>query len=476
MNFISLEFAVFVPIVFVLYWFFLKKSIQGQNILILIASYIFYAWWDWRFLALIILNSLIDYFVGLALGNAGEDQSRRKFWLYVSLFFNLGMLAFFKYFNFFIESFEDAFSLFGHPIELYKPHIILPIGISFYTLQTLSYTIDVYQKKIKPTKDVIAFLSYVSFFPQLVAGPIERATHLLPQFLRKRYFDLNLAKDGLRQILWGVFKKTVIADNILFYCMDGVAHPENYNGSTLFLIMIIGTIRIYCDFSAYSDIAIGTARLFGFDIMKNFDFPLFARNMSEFWQKWHISLITWIRDYIGRALGGRNKISLFKNIVIIFVLTGFWHGANWTYIVWGFLHALLFIPLIFIKRTKYRKPVAHGKLFPSLKEVYLMASTVIIFSVIGTFFENPSVTDTFNYYAHTFNLSLFTLPQLPEKRAILGIAILLVVEWIQREQNHGLDFTKRMIPIYVRWPVYYVLIFLIAYYGGDVKDFIYFQF
>jgi D-alanyl-lipoteichoic acid acyltransferase DltB (MBOAT superfamily) len=303
MLFNSLDFAIFLPVVFLLYWFVFQKKIKAQNALVALASYVFYGWWDWRFLSLIIFSSVIDYFIGLQLENIKKDRYRSLL-LWTSIFVNLGLLGFFKYFNFFIDNFLDAFSFFGYQIPNTSLNIILPVGISFYTFQTLSYTIDVYRKQLKPTKDFVAFTAFVSFFPQLVAGPIERASNLLPQFYKKRKFDYSIAVDGMRQILWGLFKKIVIADNCAKYANEIFNNSGNYSGTTLLLGALFFTFQIYGDFSGYSDIAIGTSRLFGFKLMKNFAFPYFSRDIAEFWRRWHISLSSWFRDYLYIPLGG----------------------------------------------------------------------------------------------------------------------------------------------------------------------------
>ena len=347
MYFNSIDFAIFLPIVFLLYWFVTQKNLKLQNALIVVASYVFYGWWDWRFLSLIVFSSLVDYSIGLALKKE-EQQSKRKLLLWTSIGVNLGFLGFFKYYNFFVDNFVSAFSFFGQPIQPNTLDIILPVGISFYTFQTLSYTIDVYKRKLEPTSNLISFLAFVSFFPQLVAGPIERATHLLPQFYKKRVFHYSLAVNGCRQILWGLFKKIVIADNCAEYANLIFNNSSDYSGSTLFMGALFFTFQIYGDFSGYSDIAIGTSRLFGFDLKQNFAFPYFSRDIAEFWRRWHISLSTWFRDYLYIPLGGSQGGTLMKvrNTFIIFLVSGFWHGANWTFIAWGFLNALYFLPLL----------------------------------------------------------------------------------------------------------------------------------
>ncbi|MCK5760566.1 MAG: MBOAT family protein, partial [Candidatus Delongbacteria bacterium] len=387
MLFNSIEFAIFLPIVFILYWFVFKKNLKAQNFFILTASYIFYGWWDWRFLSLIFFSSIVDYIVGIKLGKT-EKPGLRKILLLTSISVNLGFLGFFKYFNFFSESFADAFTLFGTSIEPSRLNIILPVGISFYTFQTLSYSIDVYRKKLEPTNDIVAFFAFVSFFPQLVAGPIERATHLLPQFYKKRKFDYFRAVDGSRQILWGLFKKIVVADNCAVYANDIFKNYEQYSGGTLLLGGVFFAFQIYGDFSGYSDIAIGTGRLFGFSLMRNFAFPYFSRDIAEFWRRWHISLSTWFRDYVYIPLGGSKGSSLLKvrNIFIIFLVSGFWHGANWTFLAWGFLNALYFIPLMLLNKNRINTDnAAQGKIFPSIKETFQILVTFLLTSFAWIF-------------------------------------------------------------------------------------------
>ena len=336
MLFNSIDFALFLPIVFILYWFVANKNIKIQNLLIVIASYIFYGWWDWRFLFLIFCSTMVDYIIGFYLSNQ-NNRKIRKILLFISIAINLGILGFFKYYNFFLSSFTHVFTFFGVEIKANSLRIVLPVGISFYTFQTMSYTIDVYKRKIQATNDFIAFAAFVSFFPQLVAGPIERATNLLPQFLKKREFIYAQAVNGLRQMLWGLFKKIVIADNCARYVNMTFNNAESLTGSTLVLGVVFFAFQIYCDFSGYSDIAIGTARLFGFTLMKNFSFPYFSRDIAEFWRRWHISLTSWFRDYVYIPMGGSRGSGWIKvrNVLIIFLVSGFWHGANWTFLLWG---------------------------------------------------------------------------------------------------------------------------------------------
>lgn len=475
MLFNSLDFAIFVAIVFVLYWFVFNKSLWLQNLLILVASYIFYGWWDWRFLILIATSSVIDFLVGYSLDKT-EVPYKRKLLLYTSLFVNLSLLGFFKYFNFFIDSFKTALQIVDMPNSISTLDIILPVAISFYTLQTLSYTIDVYDKKMKATHNIVNFFAFVSFFPQLVAGPIERAYRLLPQFDVKRKFEYSLASDGARQILWGLFKKMMIADHLILFSVDSYNNYGNYSGATLMVIVILGSFIFYCDFSGYSDIAIGTARLFGFRLSKNFDFPFFARNMSEFWNKWHISLISWFKDYIISRLKGFSKAKLARNVFIIFLVTGIWHGAGMNYIIWGLLHALLFLPLIFGKRKKYKNTVGFGKSIPSWNELIRMLLVLFQFSFIGIWFLSSSSKDGFLFVKHMFSMSLFEMPVFPPIEAIISMTILIIVEWMQRNKEHGLDFTNLKLSLLKRYAIYFGLIFLILFFGASPQDFTYFQF
>lgn len=478
MLFNSIEFTIFLPIIFILYWFITNKSLKFQNILLLVSSYIFYGWWDWRFLSLIIFSSFVDYYVGVSLGRT-KIPSKRKALLWISVLVNLGFLGFFKYYNFFAESFADAFTLFGSHIDASRLNIILPVGISFYTFQTLSYSIDVYKRKLEPTKDIIAFFAFVSFFPQLVAGPIERATNLLPQFYKKRQFDYNKAVDGMRQILWGLFKKIVIADNAAKYANDIFNNYEDYSGSTLVLGALFFTFQIYGDFSGYSDIAIGTSRLFGFNLKQNFAFPYFSRDIAEFWRRWHISLSTWFRDYLYIPLGGNKGGTSIKirNIFIIFIVSGFWHGANWTFIAWGFINAVYFLPLMLLNRNRINtNVVAEGKLLPNIKEVIQMGITFFITVIAWVFFRADSIQDAFSYINQIFSESFLSLPQIRPWYLLFVISLFVLIEWFQRGNPHALYFDNSKTPKYVRIIGYYSILLLIFFFGGTQQEFIYFQF
>ncbi|MBT3546861.1 MAG: MBOAT family protein [Flavobacterium sp.] len=398
MLFNSLDFAIFLPIVFLLYWFVTHKNLKLQNFLIVAASYLFYGWWDWRFLSLILFSTIVDYSIGLKISKE-ENQTKRKILLWTSIAVNLGFLGFFKYYNFFLDNFVSAFSFFGTPINAQGLNIILPVGISFYTFQTLSYTIDVYKRKLEPTKDFIAFTAFVSFFPQLVAGPIERASNLLPQFYNRRIFNKENALRGVRLILWGLAKKVVIADSIAPAVDDIFSNYERYPSTILLLGAFLFSFQIYCDFSGYSMMARGVSKLFGFELMTNFKYPYFSRNIGEFWRRWHISLSTWFRDYLYIPLGGSrvSKLLNIRNVFVIFLVSGFWHGANWTFIVWGGLHALLFIPSVLTKNNrKFTEDLQLNRyLLPSIGDVFRILSTFVVVSFCWVFFRADSLNVAF---------------------------------------------------------------------------------
>jgi len=482
MFFNSLDFAIFLPIVFLLYWFVTNKNLKLQNFLIVVASYFFYGWWDWRFLSLIVFSTIVDYLVGRALQKQ-DNTKKRKLLLWTSIMVNLGFLGFFKYYNFFLDNFVAAFSFFGNDIQANSLNIILPVGISFYTFQTLSYTIDVYRRRLEPTKDFIAFAAFVSFFPQLVAGPIERATHLLPQFYTKRKFDYQLAILGMRQILWGLFKKIVIADNAAAIANEIFNNSSDYSGSTLIVGALFFTFQIYGDFSGYSDIAIGTSRLFGFDLMKNFNFPYFSRDIAEFWRRWHISLSTWFRDYLYIPLGGSRGGTWMKvrNTFIIFIVSGFWHGANWTFIVWGALNAIYFLPLLLLKKNRVNTGnIAQGKYLPSLKEFLNMGITFVLTVFAWIFFRADSIGHAWDYLTSIFTKSLFSVPNFSGTDSAITTAILIVgftiVEWLGRESEFAIEKLDIKLSKPFRWAFYFAIILLMFIFTGEEQQFIYFQF
>lgn len=474
MLFNSVTFLIFLPTVFLLYWFVFKK-LTIQNILILIASYVFYGWWDWRFLSLLFLSTIVDYTLGLQL-NKTDKKRKRKMLLLCSLFFNLGMLGFFKYYNFFIDNWIEAWAQVGVTMHASSLQIILPVGISFYTFQTLSYTIDVYRKKIEPTSNFIQFASFVSFFPQLVAGPIERATNLLPQFSKKRIFNYDVAVSGMKLILWGLVKKVVIADSCAVLVNKIFADYEHASGLTLCMGAIYFAFQIYCDFSGYSDIAIGTGRLFGFKLMRNFNYPYFSRDIAEFWRRWHISLSTWFRDYVYIPLGGSRgplKIKI-RNVFIIFLVSGFWHGANWTFMFWGAINALLFLPLLLQKSHRnHIDGVALNSKLPNLTELFQMLVTFSVTTLAWVFFRSESITDAVHYIANIFDFNHFIPEVIRHKRVLPLLAIFLFVEWISRNKEYAIVLDSKYRKLF-----YIFFAFLILYYGSvdDKSTFIYFQF
>jgi alginate O-acetyltransferase complex protein AlgI len=478
MIFNSIDFAIFLPIVFVLYWFVTNKNLRLQNFLIVLASYLFYGWWDWRFLSLVIFSTLVDYSLGLSMEKQ-EDSTKRKALLWTSIIVNLGFLGVFKYYNFFIDNFTTAFTFFGGEIQSNTLNLILPVGISFYTFQTLSYTIDVYRRKLEPTRDFISFAAYVSFFPQLVAGPIERATNLLPQFNSPRSFDYSRAVDGLRQILWGLFKKVVIADNCAEYANQIFNNSADYSGSTLVLGALFFTFQIYGDFSGYSDIAIGTSRLFGFDLMRNFAYPYFSRDIAEFWRRWHISLSTWFRDYLYIPLGG-SKGGMWmsiRNTFIIFVVSGFWHGANWTFIAWGALNAIYFLPLLLTKRNRTNMGiVAEGRFLPSGRELFGMVVTFTLTVFAWIFFRAENIGHAMSFIAEIFSTSLLAAPEVLPYRELGLIVLFLLIEWIGREDEYAIARIGIKWPRISKWAFYYFLVGAIIVLGDKKQAFIYFQF
>ncbi len=483
MLFNSIDFAIFLPIVFVLYWFGTNKNLKLQNTLIVIASYLFYGWWDWRFLSLIIFSTIIDYSVGLSLKKQ-TNKTKRTLLLWISIVVNLGFLGFFKYYNFFLDNFVTAFSFFGREIQTNSLNIILPVGISFYTFQTLSYTIDVYKRKLEPTNDFIAFTAFVSFFPQLVAGPIERATNLLPQFYRKRAFDYSKAIDGMRQIIWGLFKKIVIADNCAEYANLIFNNSSDYSGSTLVIGALFFTFQIYGDFSGYSDIAIGTSRLFGFNLKQNFAFPYFSRDIAEFWRRWHISLSTWFRDYLYIPLGGSRGGTIMKvrNTFVIFIVSGFWHGANWTFIVWGALNAIYFLPLLLFNRNRTNLGVvAKEKHLPTFKEFIQIGTTFSLTVLAWIFFRADNIPHAISYLSQIFSSTVFSIPQFAGRDTafftIIIVAFFVIIEWIGREEQYAIARIGTEWKRPFRYVFYYCLIISILLFGNfNENQFIYFQF
>lgn len=482
MLFNSIDFAIFLPIVFFLYWFVTNKSLKLQNFLLLVSSYFFYACWDWRFLFLLMFSTFLDYFTGFKMAES-DDQKVRKIWLWLSISINLGFLGIFKYYNFFVESFVQSLSFLGLNINPWTLNIILPIGISFYTFHGLSYVLDIYNNKIKAERNIIDYAVFVSFFPLLVAGPIERATHLLPQIKAKRTFDYSDAVDGMRQILWGLFKKIVIADNCAEMANAAFNNQSDFSGFSLVIGVIFFAFQVYGDFSGYSDIAIGVAKLFGIKLLRNFAFPYFARDIAEFWRRWHISLTSWFRDYLYIPLGGNQggRWLKFRNIMIIFLVSGFWHGANWTFIVFGAIHAFYFLPLLL--RNKNRENldiVAHGKYFPSLKEFFQMLLTFGLFTFSLIFFRAESLGQALDYLSRIFSTPFLTSPQITQTYGSWTIIILIIffflIEWFGREGQYALDRISDKFNRPLRYAIYYTIVITLFWFGGKEQQFIYFQF
>jgi alginate O-acetyltransferase complex protein AlgI len=483
MLFNSIDFAIFLPIVFILYWFVTNKNLKLQNFLIVAASYLFYGWWDWRFLSLILFSTIVDYAVGRKL-RIEENQTKRKILLWTSILVNLGFLGFFKYYNFFLDNFITAFSFFGTEIKANSLNIILPVGISFYTFQTLSYSIDVYKRKLEPTKDFIAFSAFVSFFPQLVAGPIERATNLLPQFSRKRFFDKENAYRGLRLILWGLTKKIVIADSIAPAVDDIFSNYSQYPSTILMLGALLFSFQIYCDFSGYSMIARGVSKLFGFELMTNFNYPYFSRNIGEFWRRWHISLSTWFRDYLYIPLGGSrvSKLKKIRNVFVIFLVSGFWHGANWTFIVWGALHALLFIPSVLTKNNrKFTDDIKLNRfMLPSAPDFLRIISTFFLVSFFWIFFRADSIDTAILFINKIISFDLESITYLnPYDNQPLGIefiflSIFIMVEYLLASKTISIYSQSRYKGVII--DSFLFLIITISSQIGSNLSFIYFQF
>ncbi|WP_396211726.1 MBOAT family O-acyltransferase [Flavobacterium sp.] len=476
MVFNSFNFLLFLPIVFALYWILAKSSSKSQNLLLLVSSYFFYACWDYRFLFLLMFSTFLDYFTGIKMHEAAT-QNGKKFWFWLSIGINLGFLGIFKYYNFFISSFQELLEGFGFQANFWTISVILPVGISFYTFHGLSYVIDIYNDKIKPEKNIVDYSVFVSFFPLLVAGPIERATHLLPQIQRERHFDYYKAVDGLRQILWGLFMKVVVADNCATVVNEVFEKQESLNAGSLFVGAIFFAFQIYGDFSGYSNIALGTARLFGVELLRNFNYPYFSRDIAEFWRRWHISLSSWFKDYLYIPLGG-SKGGIWmqvRNTIIIFVVSGFWHGANWTFIIWGALNALYILPLVIFKLNRNNTNiVAENSVLPTVKEIVQIGITFILTTIAWVFFRAETVTEAWLYVVKIFNYKAYGFPQV-DLKPFIYIIILIFVEWIQRKKAHGLELSTIKYT-FIRWIIYLLVFVLILFFGASSDSFIYFQF
>lgn len=479
MLFNTISFAIFLPIVLVLYWFVTPRNLKLQNLLLLLASYFFYSCWDYRFLFLLVFSTALGFYVGIKI-NETSEITKKKFWLWIGVIVNVGFLGIFKYYNFFIISFSEGLSYFGiESSSLWTLKIILPVGISFYTFHTLSYIIDIYKDRITPERNFVNYSIFVGYFPLLVAGPIERATHLLPQIKIRRIFDASNFVDGLKQILLGLFKKVVIADSCATYVDMIFNNSEDYSGSTLVLGTILFAFQIYGDFSGYSDIALGTSRLFGIDLLKNFAYPFFSRDVAEFWRRWHISLSSWFKDYVYIPLGGSkgSKFNQIRNIFIIFLLSGFWHGANWTFIFWGLVNALYFLPLFLFKINRINlEIVAHNRIFPNIKEVIQIILTFFLTALARVFFRSDNLNHAFSYFSGIFSKSLFSIPEIKPKTTVVLIFIFMIVEWFGRRDEYAIAQMFKNQPVFIRWSFYYLIVFAIFYFSENERQFIYFQF
>jgi alginate O-acetyltransferase complex protein AlgI len=495
MLFNSIEFAIFLPIVFLLYWFVTNKNLKTQNILLLIASYFFYSWWDWRFLFLLVLLSLANYLIGIQI-EKNEVNRKGKIWFISGLIANIGVLVVFKYFNFFIDSFINLISLVGYQLPRSTTMIILPLGISFYVFLSLSYIIDIHKKNLTANRNIIEVLLALSFFPILLAGPIQRAVSLLPQIAKRREFNYSQAVDGLKQILWGLFVKVVIADNLATFADDFFLNYSKYSGSALLLGALFYSIQIYADFSGYSEMAIGTAKLFGFSLMRNFAYPYFSRDIVEFWQRWHKSLTTWFRDYLflpvsfnvsWRLKGEKTlfiKTDLYIYIIastITWLLTGLWHGASYTFILWGLIHGF-FLIVYRIQKNPRKKLFRRIGITNNHKLIVFFETIITLFIVMiaWIFFRAESIGHAINYISGIFSTSLLSVPDFPERRrafiTIIFVFIFFFIEWLGREQqfaisNLGIKWRKPL-----RYAMYYALIIAIIWFGGKQHQFIYFQF
>lgn len=475
MLFNSLDFAVFLIIVFILYWLLSKKSLQLQNLLILVASYVFYAWWDWRFLGLIAFSSLADYLIANFLKKE-QGSFRRKLLLSLSVTLNIGFLGFFKYYNFFVDSWISAWETLGVSIQASTLNIILPVGISFYTFQTLSYTIDVYRKKLEPTSNLVQFMAYVAFFPQLVAGPIERAKNLLPQFQKARVFNSDFAMSGIYLIIWGLFKKVVVADNCAFFVNQIFDSSANFSSLELLLGAILFGFQIYGDFSGYSDIAIGVARLFGFSLMTNFLFPYFSRDIAEFWRRWHISLTTWFRDYLYIPLGGSrcNRFLQIRNVIIVFLVSGFWHGANWTFIIWGCIHGLLFMPLLLAKRNRTHV----SETYITLRQLPNMLLTFMFVTFAWVFFRADSVSVAYHYIVDILGFSGWSLDLFFKSSKMILFSCIIIVSLLVMFifEFTALQKSRREVHLNHFSAIFIALLIVFMGVFKNPSDFIYFQF
>ena len=477
MFFNSLTFAIFLPIVFLLYWFVFSKTKTAQNVFLVVVSYYFYSCWDWRFLFLLMFSTLLCYFTGIKIEKSTAEQER-KFWFWLSIIFNLGFLAIFKYYNFFAFSFSEALSNIGVPSSPLLLNVILPVGISFYTFHGLSYVIDIYYKRIQSEKNVADYALFVSYFPLLVAGPIERATHLLPQVKRIRSFDFEKAKQGVYQIIWGLVKKVVIADTCATYANAIFDNYTSMNSLSLILGAVYFAFQIYGDFSGYSDMALGMSKLFGLDLLRNFNYPYFSRDIAEFWRRWHISLSSWFRDYLYIPLGGSrgSKLKQVRNVFIIFVVSGFWHGANWTFLAWGFINAMYFLPSLLLgtNRTNMETAELHWD-FNSIKVFFSILATFVLSCLAWIFFRAKSIHIAIDYIGRIFTDGNFLSQYLENERynheLILLVLTFVLLEWKSRYKIEPISGKYS----WLKMAICLLAIIALGTYA-DYKEFIYFQF
>jgi D-alanyl-lipoteichoic acid acyltransferase DltB (MBOAT superfamily) len=461
----------------------LSDNLKLQNIFILAGSYFFYSWWDWRFLTLLAGSSLINYLLGLVISRTTSVRNRKVF-LYSGILLDLGALAFFKYYNFFVTAFIDSFSGMGLTLNWHTLKLILPLGISFYTFRMISYLLDIDKGKIQPATDVVIFFSYVSFFPSLISGPIDKAKLLIPQLEKKRVFDNRVMTDGMRQLLWGLFKKIVVADNCAEISNQIFGNYQNLPASSLFLGALFYTLQLYADFSGYSDMAIGFAKLLGFRITRNFNYPFFAQNIAEYWRRWHISLTAWLTEYVFTPLSIKfrdlGKTGLALAIIINFTICGIWHGANWTYVLFGLLHGCYFIPLIIRGTMNSKNRKIKNSLVPSFPEAGRMAGTFILVMLTNILFRADSISHASDYFSHLFSASVFSYPLFTNRisalTSLVFSVIMLACEWIQRDKEHALQLEGIRMPATIRWGMYYLIGIIIIWFGGNQDTFIYFQF
>jgi alginate O-acetyltransferase complex protein AlgI len=479
MVFNSPEFVLFLPIVFILYWFVFKKTALHQNIILLLASVFFYVWADWRFLFLVFANAILNFYLGIKIQDAPKEKTKQQL-LWIGVIINLGVLGYFKYFNFFYSSFADLINLFGGNINYSSLKILLPLGISFFTFQTLGYLIDIYNEETEPCRDFLVFSTYVLYFPKILAGPIERAQKFLPQIEVKRIFSKDLAVDGLRQILWGLFAKIVIADNCATLVNGIFENYQTQSGSMLLIGAVCYLIQIYCDFSGYSNIAIGVSKLLGIKLMTNFSTPFFATNISDFWKNWHISLTSWLMDYVFTPLSfilrKYKKAGLFISILITFILVGFWHGANWTFILFGIIQGFYFLPMIISGNMNRSAGLEAGRNLPSIREFVQMIFLFLLLSLTSIFFRAENISQAFTYIANIFSISIIALPDFKQLMFVIpSIFIFLLIEWFNRGKQHPLAFKNAS--VYIRWSAYLIIGFVVLLaYDSNSNDFIYLQF